>query len=261
MPQVSARSRLDTWRDVIFALFIRELQSKFNDKLGFTWAFIEPALFILMLSFLRGRLSGSDVHGVPVFVFMMIGLIYIQSFSNTWNSVTQSIHRNKPLYAFRQVHPISSLVAQLVIEALVKVGVVFLLILFMYVAGIEGQLENPLLAIALLFLIFLSATSLGLLFAVGEAFVPELSKVRAVLNRPLFFISGVFYSLQDIPQEYWVYLNWNPILHAIELTRFAAYPAYGSAGVSIQFLVMFTLVSVFFALACYQITWKKVLSR
>jgi capsular polysaccharide transport system permease protein len=77
----------------------------------------------------------------------------------------------------------------------------------------------------------------------------------------MFFISGIFFSLQDIPQEYWHYLTWNPLLHAVELARFAAAPAYGDAGVSYFYLDIFTILSVFFALACYHIGWKQAISR
>jgi capsular polysaccharide transport system permease protein len=79
--------------------------------------------------------------------------------------------------------------------------------------------------------------------------------------RPLFFISGIFFSLQDIPEEYWTYLAWNPLLHAVELSRYAAYPGYGNIGVSDFYLDITTIICVFFALACYHIGWKQAISR
>ena len=52
---VTFKDQLYAWRGVIFALFLRELQSKFNDKFGLGWAFLEPFAFIFALSSLDDR--------------------------------------------------------------------------------------------------------------------------------------------------------------------------------------------------------------
>jgi capsular polysaccharide transport system permease protein len=94
-----------------------------------------------------------------------------------------------------------------------------------------------------------------------QCYVPEVSKIQSVLTRPLFFISGVFFSMQDVPREYWHYLDWNPILHAIELSRHAAYSTYSSEAVSEFYLFGSALVFTFFALSVYHISWKQAISR
>ena len=73
--KVSLRKQLNVWKSVLFALFLREMQSQFNDKLGLAWAFIEPFAFIFGLSYMRSMMGGGDVHSIPVFIFMMIGMI------------------------------------------------------------------------------------------------------------------------------------------------------------------------------------------
>jgi len=80
------RSAWQTWRDVIFALFAREIRIGFNDKFGLSWAVVQPILFILLLSFLRGRLNGGDTHSLPTFVFMAYGLLTIQMFIQTFTA-------------------------------------------------------------------------------------------------------------------------------------------------------------------------------
>jgi capsular polysaccharide transport system permease protein len=131
----------------------------------------------------------------------------------------------------------------------------------MYFMGMDLHLANPLLLLACFFLLWFFAVSLGLLFGIAELFVTEVSKVRQLVERPMFFISGTFFSLQDIPREYWHYLDWNPVLHAIELTRFAVYSTYGSEGVSLGYLSSTVLVFSFFSLAVYHISWKQAISR
>jgi len=100
-----------------------------------------------------------------------------------------------------------------------------------------------------------------MIFAIAAAFVPEVDKIKSMLTRPLMFISCVFFSLQDLPEEYWPYLTWNPLVHFNELARYACFESYGTKGVSLGFLIEITIIFLFLSLSMYHITWKKVLSR
>jgi capsular polysaccharide transport system permease protein len=261
MTTVLKRNKWEIWRDVIFALFTREIRTGFNDKFGIAWAVISPVIFIFVLSFLRGRIGGAETHTIPTFTFMAIGILFIQSFLQSMAGSARAISKNKALFAFKQVQPISAVFAGALFEVLVKIFVIIGIIIIMYFMGMDLHISNPLLLLACFLLLWIFAVSLGLLFGIVELFVSEIGKVRELLSRPMFFISGVFFSLQDIPREYWHYLDWNPVLHAIELTRYAVYSSYGSEGVSLQYLSGTVLVFSFFSLAVYHISWKQAISR
>ncbi|WP_414830043.1 ABC transporter permease [Alteromonas sp. H39] len=258
---VTFKEQLYAWRTVIFALFLRELQSKFNDKFGLSWAFLEPFVFIFALSSIRGMLKEGDIHGISLFHFMMIGLVGLQSFTSGVQSVSTSIRKNKPLYAFRQVQPMSAIITAGFLEFSIKVVVIALLAIALYLMGDGITVENYLLLIFLFFMLWILSISIGLIFGIVAAFIPEIDKVKSMMMRPLLFISCVFFSLQDIPKEYWPYLTWNPLVHFNELARYACYPSYGNTGVSISFITETTIGSLFFALCLYHITWKRVLAR
>ncbi|TOE45661.1 ABC transporter, partial [Vibrio parahaemolyticus] len=118
MAKVLKRSRIQIWGDVIFALFIREIKSGFSDKFGLSWAILNPVSFIFVLSFIRGRMDGGETHTMPTFVFMAYGMIIIQMFLSMWGSSSNAIKRNKSLFAFRQVQPISAFLAAGLFEVL-----------------------------------------------------------------------------------------------------------------------------------------------
>jgi capsular polysaccharide transport system permease protein len=192
---------------------------------------------------------------------MAIGILFIQSFLQTMGGSAKAISKNKALFAFRQVQPISAVFAGALFEVIVKIFVIIGIIIIMYFMGMDLHISNPLLLLACFILLWIFSVSLGLLFGIAELFVSEIGKVRELLSRPMFFISGVFFSLQDIPREYWHLLDWNPVLHAIELTRYAVYSSYGSEGVSLEYLSGTVLVFSFFSLAVYHISWKQAISR
>ena len=261
MSTVIKRNQWQIWGDVIFALFAREIRVGFNDKFGISWAVVQPVLFILALSFARGRMDGGETHGIPTFVFMAYGLIFVQVFLQTFMSAANAMKKNATLYAFRQVQPISAVIACGLFEILVKVFVILGLVLAMFLLNMEIKADDALSIIFYLLGLWLFTLSIGTLVGLIGFFIPEVIKVAQLMTRPFFFISGVFFSLKDIPQEYWWTLDWNPILHAIELSRAAAYQGYGSEGVSETFLGLVVLTSLFFTLICYQRYWKQAISR
>ncbi len=258
---VIKRNTLEIWRDVIFALFAREIRTGFNDKLGLSWAVVNPVAFIFVLSYLRSLIAGSDTHSLETFTFMAIGILFIQSFLQTLTKSALSIKRNKALFAFRQVQPISAVIASSIFEFLVKVISLLGIVVIMFFFGIEVYINDALLFIACFTFLLILASSLGLLFGVAELFISEISKVRELFSRPLFFISGTFFSLQDIPTEYWMYLTWNPILHAIELARYSVSTQYGDYGVSFGFFSGAMLIVLFSSISVYFVFWKQAISR
>lgn len=260
MAQVQHRSRLNIWKDVIFALFIRDLQSRFNDKFGISWAIIQPVTFIFILAFIRGLMNGGETHTMPTFVFMMYGIVSLQFFITTLSASSKALKKDKPLFAFRQVVPISSFIATALFEYIVKLVVILVLVIIMWFLGIELVLKDPLTVIINFTLLWLLALSIGIIFAISTSFFPEVDKFREMAQRPMLFISAVFFSLQDVPQEYWVYLDWNPLLHAIELSRQAAYPSFGAVGVSQSYLYECTIVIFFLSLVIYKRYWKQAIS-
>jgi capsular polysaccharide transport system permease protein len=261
MTTIVKRGPWTIWKDVIFALFAREIRTGFNDKFGIGWAVLSPIVFISILSYMRSQISGAEVHGVPTFVFMAFGILLVQSFLLTLEKSAAAISKSKALFAFRQVQPISAVIAVGLFELLTKIFVLLGIVVIMFLVDMDIQLKDPLLFIVCFLLLWICAMAIGLIFGITEMFIPEIAKLRALASRPLFFLSGVFFSLQDIPEEYWYLLDWNPILHGIELSRYAAYPSYGNAGVSLSFLLSVTFVSLFLALVVYQRFWQQAISR
>ncbi len=48
---------------------------------------------------------------------------------------------------------------------------------------------------------------------------PTAARLVPILTRPLYFVSGVFFSIEVVPEPYRSWLLLNPLLHANELMR------------------------------------------
>lgn len=262
MAKVKRRTILHLWKDVLFALLLRHLVSKFNDKFGVSWLIIQPVSFIVALSLLRGQMSGGEIHGLPAFMFMMLGFLGVLQFLQGWSSVSISIQKDKPLYAFRQVQPIASAVTAMLVELTAYILVLSVLVFIAILFGLDFSVDDPLMVLTYTIEIQLIGYFLGLIFAVGRLYVREVMKVESLLQRPLLFVSGAFFSLNDMPKETWNYVIWNPVLHGVELSRHAAKNQFPLVNqVSELYFHGFTIFIIFMGLAVYTAFWKKGIAR
>jgi capsular polysaccharide transport system permease protein len=91
--------------------------------------------------------------------------------------------------------------------------------------GFDVAVQDPLTVLLVFLTLGLFGLGLGALACVGATLAPDMAQVVQIVLRPLFFISGIFFSVEVIPGEYRPWLLWNPVLHALELIRGAYFQA------------------------------------
>ncbi|MDU7305791.1 MAG: ABC transporter permease, partial [Escherichia coli] len=163
-----------------------------------------------------------------------------------------AIEANQGLFNYRPVKPIDTIIARALLETLIYVAVYILLMLIVWMTGEYFEITNFLQLVLTWSLLIILSCGVGLIFMVVGKTFPEMQKVLPILLKPLYFISCIMFPLHSIPKQYWSYLLWNPLVHVVELSREAVMPGYISEGVSLNYLAMFTLVTLFIGLALYR---------
>jgi capsular polysaccharide transport system permease protein len=103
---------------------------------------------------------------------------------------------------------------------------------FLVVLGIDAlyferlALDSILQILTGLFLAAGIGVGVGLIFGALGMVYPFLERVRSVMFRPLFFLSGVWFTANELPPEYREILLYNPILHCTELVRGGWFKSY-----------------------------------
>jgi capsular polysaccharide transport system permease protein len=59
--------------------------------------------------------------------------------------------------------------------------------------------------------------------------MPLWQRVWSIAMRPMFLISGVFFTYQSVPLPWREILWWNPLIHVTGLVRRGLYPGYDAA--------------------------------
>ena len=231
-------------RRVIWSLFLRELKTRFGKfRLGYIWALLEPlaqmALFFFIFGFVMHRLMPE----ISFLVFLTNGIFPWMLFSNIATRSVTAIEANRGLLSYRPVRPIDTLLSRVLLESLIILVTYAITLAGVALMG-ESFTLNRLLEVGLIFiLIVLFSTGVGCFFMVlGEAF-PESEKILPVLLRPLYFMSGVMFSPAIVPTEYRWLIDWNPMLHAMELLRHYEVPTYPlTPNISLNYLILSTVV-------------------
>ena len=216
------RKGLRIQNSVINALFYRELKTRVSEvRFGLLGVFIEPigvmAIFLIIFSFLRGGRG----NGLDTALFLAVGIINYNNFSEIAIRSLNAMRANEALFFYKPVKPVDTVVARSLVETGLF-GIAFLVILFgIYIIREQFTLQNfPLLVISYC-LLSLTSFGLGLVIMVAGFSYPSLHQIFPLAIRPLWFVSGVFYSVSNIPERLKPFISWNPIIQCIELGRYA----------------------------------------
>lgn len=249
--------RLDSFRvftNVVFALFLREIKTRFGEsRLGYAWVVIEPMLHIVFLILVFSFLRSQMMPQVPFILFMITGLIPYFLFKNISSALMGSIKGNLALFAYKPVRPFAVYVSRTILEVVIY-SVIFGIILAViwWFDLIVFQIAHPLELLGAITLIILLAMTYGIILSLIEHVFPSIKIIVNVLFSLLYFLSGVMFPLWIVPTEYLQYLEWNPVLHLIEVFResfFSYYPQ--TQGISVTYPIWWILVMGYIGLWFY----------
>lgn len=253
-----ARSPYKVTLHVWHALFMREASARITgDRLGWAWIFIEPMAHILLFVAIR-QLMGKVRHiaGAEFIPWFIVGMAIYLMFSTVMNRSMGAISASRALFAYRQVHPVDTILVRAVLEVLIKVIVLLLLIAGAAFLEYDILPANALAAASVWGAMWLFALGIGLVLSVVVTSVQELGKIIGMIIFPLYFLSGVMLPVQFLPHYLQAYLLYNPLLHVVESFRMAFFANYQSIhGINMQY-VMFWAVSLILFGLMLQIRFK-----
>lgn len=254
LPRLKPRGGLRVMRAAIWALLLREVQTRFGQyRLGYVWVILEPLFTIGILLFLFGRIMQRTLPGIEYEIFLLNGILPFYMFRSGVTQALSATQSNKGLFSYRPVKPIDALLARNFLEFLLKfIAYIFFSSAFLWF-GYSISLER---VPELLFywgLLFIFMMAFSLIFMVIGDFSKEIGKFLSVSFLILYFLSGIIYSIHIIPAQYREYLLWNPLIHIFESMRHAVAPTYNLVqGISLQYFLLWTIFSLFFGLLLYK---------
>lgn len=237
------RRGLVTQTSIVRALILRETRTRFGKyQLGYLWAFIEPCLFILTF-FLVFKFANRRLPlGMDIISFISTGLLPFQAFRNIANKTAGSTTGSKALLTYPNVKRLDMIIARFSLEA-VTFTAIFVVLLSVSAFFAPGRRVDDLLLVgAGLALALVFGGGFGVFLGGLSGLFPSVERVQNILMRPLFWISGVFFTANQLPPRAREYLIWNPMLHVVEMIRDGFFDSYSAHHLSIAYPVMWAII-------------------
>ena len=252
---MSTPSPLKIQCNVVFSLFIRELKTRFGKyRLGYFWAIFDPISHVLIISFLYVKgFRASSIAGIPAPMLVLTGIVPFDLFRLITISSLKSYDANKGLFTYRRVKPSDDVIARILLEVLISISVFILLLVVFSYFGYFTDLHNLLGALSAFGLLVVFSAGLGFIASVIGPNYPELAKLVPLMVRPLYWISGIFYAADSIPESLRKYLLINPLLHVTDLIRANLFGSFTSTSASFTYLFFTAFLTFFFGLSYYRI--------
>lgn len=233
----------------ITALILREMATTYGRSPGgYLWAVLEPVASVALLSVIFSLALRSPSLGSNFQLFYATGIVPLGIFTTVSGRIANAINFSRPLLAYPSVTFMDAILARFILNMLTQIMVAYLILagimLFYdtkviiklpYIAGAMG------LAGAL-------ALGIGTLNCFLFTRFPLWSQIWSILMKPIFIISCVFMTFEDLPAWAQDMMWYNPIIHVVGLMRHGFYTSYHAPYVSVAYVMGLSLLAGTFGL-------------
>jgi len=215
---------------------VREMITRYGRSWGgYIWAIAEPVGMIALLSLAFSQFLKSPPLGSNFLIFYASGYLPFAFFMSINGMTSSAVASNRPLMTFPMVTPLDAVLARGALQFLTMIVVTVVILI-----GI-GAFTGERITISLWeFMLACIAGSIlgiggGTLNVVIFAFVPAYKNIWAIITRPLFIVSGIFYTVESMPTAVQSILLLNPLVHVTGESHKAFFPVYDGDFVNIWY--------------------------
>ena len=207
------------YRELLYFFSWRDLKVRYKQtSIGVAWAIFQPLITMVVFTVFFGKLADVPSDGVPYPIFVYVGLLFWQFFSNALSDTSGSLVNNQPIvtkvYFPRIILPVSAVAVKLVDFAISAVILVGLMIYYHYMPNVLGLLLIPL----LLVMTFMASTGIGLFLAAVNVKYRDVRYALPFFIQILMYLTPVIYPASIAGKYSWL-LALNPMTGIIQSAR------------------------------------------
>lgn len=246
----------------IIALMLREMGSTYGmSPGGYVWAVLQPVGMLVILSVAFSLVVRAPSLGTSFILFYATGYLPFNFYADIAAKVGGTLRYARALLAYPAVTWMDAVLARFALNVITN-GAVFAIvitgILFINETRTVLDMQPVLVGLLLAALVGLGVGACNTIFA---GLYPVWGNLWAIISRPLFLASGVFYIYEDMPALAQDILWWNPLLHITGLVRSGFYPTYHPDYVSLPYCFGFALISLLIGLIFLRARYTTALER
>ena len=198
--------------------------------------------------------------GTNFMLFYATGHLPYALFVQGSNRISKSIRYSRQLLQYPAVRYTDAIVARFLLLLLTQMMVFYIVMTGIHVGfGIKPILDLPAIVTSF-FLAGLLGLGVGVLNCYLFSAFPLWDSLWSIITRPLFLISTVLYTFEQVPRQYQDVLWYNPLIHIVGLMRRGFYPIYDAAYASPLYVLGFALVPLAFGLVFLNRHYREIIS-
>jgi len=211
--------RIYKYKDLLAVFAWREFIIRYKQTFfGISWALFQPLSMMLLFVFVFGYIIEIDSSGIPYPLFFLSGLLPWTLFSNSTNysipSLTNHYSLITKIYFPREIIPLSGIVVFFVDFIISFIMYIGLMVFYGYAITIKFLFLIPIVMLMLIFII-----SVGLCLSSLNVYYRDVKLASAFIIQVLFFISPVFYTVNNLSFKLKFIIYINPMTFIIESFR------------------------------------------
>jgi capsular polysaccharide transport system permease protein len=232
---------------VIGAVIMRELHTRYGrDNIGYLWLIAEPMMLGTIISALH---SGTGhAGGINPVAFTVTGYCNFIMFRGIVNRSEGSLHANAPLLYHRMVTVLDITFGRALLEAAGTLSAFTILMSFCIALGYADLPARPLYLMAGIGYLFSFSLAVSMVIVGGTHERTFWERMIAPFTYFMIPLSGAFYMVGWISEQYRYYLMFNPLPHVFEIIRYGVFPSATLEYVDFGYLNASTAILTLFGL-------------
>ena len=210
-------------RWLLLNFVLRDIKTRYvGSYSGLGWAFLQPLILLAVYHFVFTvifKVKFPDLGQAGFITFLAVVLWPWLMFQEAVQRSIMTIQSNAGLIR-KVAFPRELLIYATAIAAFViHLAGYFLVLVILYLAGEPIQFKGILLAVPMLFALFLIAIGLGLILSAMQVVIRDIEHITGPFFMVLFYITPILYPLSFVPEGLRSVALWNPIAVISERLR------------------------------------------
>ena len=246
----------------VSALILREMSTTSGRSPGgYAWAVLEPVAGTALLAFVFSLAFHNPPLGSNFPLFYATGLLPFMMYTDLVTKVSQSISFSRQLLFYPKVTFLDAVIARFTLNLMTQ-----LMVCAIVFVGIVRMFDlNPIINMSAIVSGLSMTAAVGLGIGMLNCYLVSASmtwlRVWAILNRPMFIISCIFFIPESLPEPDQTILTYNPLVHVIGEVRRGFYPSYEGAYISHSYVYGFSAICFTFGLVFLLRYSREILNR
>jgi len=198
-------------RELLWNWMRREFRIRYSQAvLGVLWTVLQPTALMLIFTVVFSSILKVDTGNIPYPAFVYIGLLSWNFFASAVGAASSSVGDHMSIVskvAFpREILPFSIILVSL-LDFLIAASIFVVLLVYYQIPIGSAALFVPAIVIAQMALI----TGISLLTASVYVRYRDVRFIVPIVLQMWFFINPIFYSTQNVPQQFQLLYYFNPM--------------------------------------------------